>query len=126
MAVVKALVGLALSASIGIIFLILGCALPQLGIYWPLFNIIFYLLAPLPILFSRRNGSSDETSKIKEWGYFFATGIVISAFALPIVLFRVEAIKGLACGLVTIGNIFVFVTIWGFFKTFGGDDEFGY
>jgi len=120
---IKALVGLAFSASLGLIFLIIGCALPQFNSYWPFFNLIFYLCAPIPILIGRRDLSSDETSPKKEWGYWFATGFVIAAFGLPIVMYRTGAILGAACGLITAANVFMFITIWGFLKTFNGEND---
>lgn len=121
---IKALVGLAFSASLGLIFLVIGCALPQFNSFWPFFNLIFYLLCPLPILLGRRDAASeDETSPTKEWGYFFTTGFVVAAFGLPIVMYRTAVIQGLACLLVTMGNVFIFLTIWGFLKTFNGQDD---
>jgi hypothetical protein len=54
------------------------------------------------------------------------TGIVISAFALPIVLARspylVPVISMGAMWYVLGANIVVFLTIVGFFITFGGED----
>ena len=121
---IKALVGLAFSASLGLIFLVIGCALPQFNSYWPFFNLIFYLCAPIPILIGRRSSEEDETSPTKEWGYFFATGFVVAAFGLPIVMFRTNVIVGTACGLVTAANVFMFITIWGFLRAFNGQDDF--
>ena len=120
---IKALVGLAFTASLGLIFLVIGCALPQFNSYWPFFNLIFYFLAPLPILIGRRDTSDDETNASKEWGYFFATGFVVCAFALPIVMLRTSVIQSVACGLVSVGNIFIFLTIWGFLKYFNGQED---
>ena len=121
---IKALVGLAFSASLGLIFLVIGCALPQFNSYWPFFNLIFYLCAPIPILIGRQSLGYDETSPTKEWGYFFATGFVVAAFGLPIVMYRTAVIKGAACGLVTASNVFMFLTIWGVLRTFNGQDDF--
>ena len=126
MAVVKPLVGLAFSSSLGLIFLILGCALPEINAYWPLFNLIFYTLFPIPMFIGRQATADGETSRLKEWCYFFETGIVISSFGLPIILLRAGVITGLSCGLVTVGNLFVFITIWGLFKTFEDEDGWGY
>ena len=126
MAVVKPLVGLAFSSSIGLIFLIMGCALPPINAFWPLLNLIFYSLFPIPLMFAKDASSDGETSKLKEWCYFFETGIVISAFALPFVLLRTGLIIGLSCGLVVVGNLFIFTTIWGFFKTFQDNDGWVY
>lgn len=94
--------------------------------FLPFFNLIFYLLAPLPILIGRRDTSDEETSQTKEWGYFFTTGFVVAAFGLPIVMYRTAVIQGAACGLVTVGNVFIFLTIWGFLKKFNGEEDFGW
>ena len=51
--------------------------------------VIFYVLAPIPTLITRRFSDSLQTSSaLKEACAFFTTGIVLSAFALPIVLAR--------------------------------------
>ena len=50
------------------------------------------MLAPLPTLISRRfTDDSDASSPLKEACAFLTTGIVLSAFALPIVLARAPA-----------------------------------
>ena len=74
-------------------------------------------------MIGRRETSEDETNPTKEWGYFFATGFVVAAFALPIVMLRTNVIQGVACGLVSVGNIFIFLTIWGFLRTFNGQED---
>lgn len=57
--------------------------------WWPFFVVIFYLLAPIPTLISRRYTDSLNTSSaLKEACAFFTTCIVVSAFALPIILAR--------------------------------------
>ena len=47
-----------------------------------------------------------------------------AAFGLPIVQYRVGVIQAAACGLVTAGNVFFFLTIWGFLRTFNGEEDF--
>uniref|UniRef100_A0A674K408 Leptin receptor gene-related protein n=1 Tax=Terrapene triunguis TaxID=2587831 RepID=A0A674K408_9SAUR len=95
MAGVKALVGLSFSGAIGLTFLMLGCALEYYGVYWPLFVLIFYILCPIPHFIAKR--VSDDTdaasSACRELAYFFTTGIVVSAFGMPIILARVEAVR---------------------------------
>uniref|UniRef100_A0A8C4W2I8 Leptin receptor gene-related protein n=1 Tax=Gopherus evgoodei TaxID=1825980 RepID=A0A8C4W2I8_9SAUR len=123
-----ALVGLSFSGAIGLTFLMLGCALEYYGVYWPLFVLIFYVLCPIPHFIAKR--VSDDTdaasSACRELAYFFTTGIVVSAFGLPIILARVEAIKWGACGLVLAGNAVIFLTILGFFLVFGRGDDFSW
>merc|ERR1712066_313348 len=90
MAGVKALVGLAFTGSIGLMFLFLACALPQFDNWYPFTVIIFYLLCPIPSMLARRHSEDAASNPCRELAYFITTGIVISAFALPIVLARAE------------------------------------
>ncbi|KAL7879464.1 hypothetical protein SRHO_G00017180 [Serrasalmus rhombeus] len=128
MAGIKALVGLSFSGALGLTFLLLGCVLEQFGVYWPLFVLIFYILSPLPHFIASRCGDDTDSSSnaCRELALFLTTGIVISAFGLPIVLARKEVIYWGACGLVMAGNAVIFLTILGFFLIFGGGDDFSW
>lgn len=132
MAGIKALVGLAFLGSIALTFLFLACALPQYNNWYPFFNVIFYVLSPIPILIAKRHSDDMSTSSVlKEVCYFLTTGIVISAFALPIVLARAPSgtetvIQWGACMMVLTCNVVMFLTIFGFFVAFGGDDDWAY
>ncbi|XP_076051857.1 leptin receptor gene-related protein [Oratosquilla oratoria] len=126
MAGVKALVTLAFSASIGLMFLILACALPSYN-WWPFFVVVFYLLAPFPTIISRRlTEESGGSNPCREFAYFLTSGIVVSAFALPIVLARSPGdhpvIEWGACGLVLAGNVVTFLTLFFFFMAADSDD----
>merc|ERR1712212_768013 len=88
MAGIKSLVALAFSGSIGLLFLFLACALPQFNNWYPFTVIIFYLICPLPSMIARRHSEDSASNPCRELAYFLTTGIVISAFALPIVLAR--------------------------------------
>merc|ERR1712066_883032 len=150
MAGVKALVGLAFTGSIGLMLLFLACALPQFNNWYPFTVIIFYMLSPLPSMLARRHSEDSASNPCRELAYFITTGIVISAFALPIVLARAPVavsgpttptpdvtttpspapnttttttvITGGACGFVLTANAIMFLTILGFFIAFDGDD----
>lgn len=50
-------------------------------------------------------------------------GIVVSSFALPIVLARVPVIQWGACYLTLAGNVVVYSTLLGYFLTFDSDDS---
>jgi len=134
---VKSLVGLAFTGSIGLLFLFLACALPQFNNWYPFTVVIFYLLSPIPSLIAKRyTDTSGENGQCRELAWFLTTGIVVSAFALPIVLNRSPAsstppnstqpvegiISGGACGLVLSANAVMFLTIFGFFLAFDNDD----
>merc|ERR1712038_92330 len=107
----KTLVGLAFLGSIALLFLFLGCALPQYNNWYPLFVIIFYALSPLPTIFARRYSDDMNTSSaLREFCHFVTTGIVLSAFARAN-----NVIDWGACMLVLTGNVVMFLTIFGFF-----------
>merc|ERR1719348_1389625 len=148
---VKALVALAFSGSIGLLFLFLACALPQFNNWYPFTVVIFYLLSPIPTLIAKRHSDDSSSNPCRELAWFLTTGIVVSAFALPIVLSRAPGpspvvppspgpnstvttpspapnatvasiIEGGACGLVITANSVMFLTIGGFFFGFESDD----
>ena len=57
--------------------------------WWPFFMLAFYLLAPFPIILSRRySDDSGASNPCKEMAIFITAAIVVSAFGLPIVLAR--------------------------------------
>jgi len=129
MAGVKALILLALSASIGLLFLVLGCALPSYNNWWPLFVIIFYVLSPIPTVIARRFQADDmaSSSALTELAYFLTTGIVISAFGLPIVLAHANhVIDWGSCGFVLAGNAVCFSTILAYFVVHRDDESISY
>uniref|UniRef100_A0A674GNB0 Leptin receptor overlapping transcript-like 1 n=1 Tax=Taeniopygia guttata TaxID=59729 RepID=A0A674GNB0_TAEGU len=119
---------LSFGGAVGLMFLMLGCALPQYNQYWPLFVLFFYILSPIPYCIARRLvDDTDATSNAcKELAIFLTTGIVVSAFGLPIVFARAELIYWGACALVLTGNTVIFATILGFFLVFGSNDDFSW
>nr|CAH0110296.1 unnamed protein product [Daphnia galeata]SVE76772.1 EOG090X0J87 [Daphnia longispina] len=108
-------------------FLVLACALPQYSNWWPFFMVAFYLLAPFPIVISRRYGDgTGNTNPCREIALFITAILVVSAFGLPIILARAPqatpVIMWGSAGLVITANIIVFLTILGFFFAFDNDD----
>lgn len=78
-----------------------GCSLPLLfprvcSKYWPLFLLFFYILCPIPYCISRRvvDDTDSASNACKELAIFLTTGIVISAFGLPIVFARADVVSG--------------------------------
>lgn len=67
-------------------FLILACAVPQPKIFYPFFVLLFYVLSVLPVLIAKRLSPGSETNPKTEFALFLTAGMVLSAFALPIVL----------------------------------------
>ncbi|XP_072021665.1 leptin receptor overlapping transcript-like 1 isoform X2 [Amphiura filiformis] len=129
MAGITSLVGLAFSASIGLLLVVLACALPIFHqIWWPLFVLVFYVLSPIPLLIAQRIAGSDSlgaaSSALQELCLFITTGIVTSAYGLPLVLVHTGTIQWGACVLVLAGNTWCFITILIFFMIFNRNDDF--
>ncbi|CAH1140623.1 unnamed protein product [Phyllotreta striolata] len=119
-----ALVMLAFAGSIGMTLIILACALPEYGLWWPFFVVLFYILAPIPTLIARKyNDGSGSSNSCLEAAIFITMGILVSSFALPIVLARVPTIQWGACYLTLAANVVVYATLLGFFLTFDQDDS---
>ncbi|XP_020616253.1 leptin receptor gene-related protein-like, partial [Orbicella faveolata] len=98
-------------------------------IWWPMFVLFFYALAPVPTIIAKRfseDFSSNGSNVMKETAMFFTAGIVISAFGLPLVLAHTEIIKWGAFALVSSGNVFIFFTILAYFLVFSGEDDWGF
>ncbi|XP_065070278.1 leptin receptor overlapping transcript-like 1 [Rhopilema esculentum] len=132
MGTVSGIIGMSFTAAIGILLVVLGCALKEFqtekGPWWVLFVLFFYILAPIPALITRRLGSdfssfSGNANLVAEIALFFTAGIVVSAFGLPVVLARAQIIKWGAMALVMIGNLFIFCTILAFFLIFDAADD---
>lgn len=71
---------------VGMTFLILACAVPTKKIFYPFFVLLFYVLSVIPMLIAKRLNPGSETNAKTEFALFITAGMVLSAFALPIVL----------------------------------------
>ncbi|XP_065657318.1 leptin receptor gene-related protein isoform X2 [Hydra vulgaris] len=135
MGTLGAIIGMSFLCAIGILLLVLGCSLDEFktkkGSWWIMFNLFFYVLVPIPALIVRRLGAdfssfSGSSNLVVELALFFTSGIVVSAFGLPVVLARAHIIKYGAMGLVMTGNLFIFLTILLFFTAFQPEDDIGF
>lgn len=63
--------------------------------YWPLFVLFFYILSPIPYCIARRlvDDTDAMSNACKELAIFLTTGIVVSAFGLPIVFARAHLVS---------------------------------
>ncbi|XP_050078823.1 leptin receptor overlapping transcript-like 1 [Anopheles maculipalpis] len=113
---------LAMLGSIGMTMIILACALPTYNLWWPIFCVLFYILCPLPTQIAKRGPNSDDPSRSAH-AMFATIGIVMSSFALPIVLARAEVIQWGACLLTLAGNVVAYTTILAYYFGFESSDS---
>uniref|UniRef100_A0A915JW16 Leptin receptor overlapping transcript-like 1 n=1 Tax=Romanomermis culicivorax TaxID=13658 RepID=A0A915JW16_ROMCU len=114
---------LAFSGCMGLLFLVLGCALKGYN-WWPLFLLVFYFFVPLPITIGRRfSDDSSSSSACMEMALFLTTGIVVSGFGLPFVLAHSGAMMWGAAAFVCAGNVVIFATIAAYFWVHRDDDS---
>uniref|UniRef100_A0A182P369 Uncharacterized protein n=1 Tax=Anopheles epiroticus TaxID=199890 RepID=A0A182P369_9DIPT len=111
----------AMLGSIAMTMIILACALPAYNLWWPIFVVPFYLLCPLPTKIAKRLGG-DETTHAAN-AVFATIGIIMSSFALPIVLARAAVIQWGACLLTLAGNVGAYATILVYFFGFESSDS---
>ncbi|XP_065070265.1 leptin receptor gene-related protein-like [Rhopilema esculentum] len=141
MGIVSAILCMSLTATIGILMLVLSCAYSGFqtakGSCWILFIVLFYILVPVPVIILQRLKmilsavTKDENfagwvnqhkHAILEADFvvhcllFFTSGMIISSFAFPVIMARAQVIQWGAVGTVVVGNIFIFGTMAAFLK----------
>ncbi|KAH8346303.1 hypothetical protein KR084_000404, partial [Drosophila pseudotakahashii] len=104
----------AFATCMGLTFLILACAVPTPKIFYPFFVLLFYALSVLPVFIAKRTTPGTETNPKSEFALFLTAGMVLSAFALPIVLAHASVITWTASILTIISNIINYGTIFGY------------
>lgn len=117
--------------ALGFLLVILSCAL--FHNYYPLFDILIFLLAPLPnSLFSKANLDStdfmsDSPSNAQDLGNFLTGMLVTSGLALPLVFYHCQLIGLLSCVMCTIGGLIIYSSIvvfsWFFHSSWEQDDD---
>ncbi|KFB35742.1 leptin receptor gene-related protein [Anopheles ziemanni] len=113
---------LAMLGSIGMTMIILACALPTYNLWWPIFVVLFYILCPIPTMIAKRSQNADDG--VRAPNAMFATiGIVLSSFALPIVLARASVIQWGACLLTLAGNAVAYTSFLAYYFGFESGDS---
>lgn len=78
-------------------FLILACAIPGESdhkTYYPFFVILFYAFSVIPLIIAKRRSQDlNGTNPCLEFALFLTAGIILSTFALPIVLYRSDVVR---------------------------------
>ncbi|QRV85814.1 vacuolar protein sorting 55 superfamily protein [Ceratobasidium sp. AG-Ba] len=124
----KTVILLAFVLAVGFLLIILSCALWHNWL--PLIVALLFVVAPLPNAIFSHCGSDDFTdydgaNAAVDTGRFITSGIVVTAFALPLVLAHAEVIKPTASAMAIVGGGLVYGTILAYTAVFKADaDEF--
>jgi len=122
----KTVILLSFVLAVGFLMIILSCAL--WANWLPLLVALTFVLAPLPnTLFSQCGGdefsASYEGSGPVDLGRFLTSIIVVTGFALPIVLTHSEIIQPGACVMSIVGGALVYGTILAYSAAFKQDSD---
>ncbi|KZT26444.1 vacuolar protein sorting 55 [Neolentinus lepideus HHB14362 ss-1] len=122
----KTVILLSFVLAVGFLLIILSCAL--WANWLPLLVALTFVLAPLPnALFGRFNAddfsAEYEGSGAADVGRFLTSMVVVTGFALPIVLAHSEVIRPAACVMSIIGGGLVYGTILAYSAAFRQDES---
>jgi len=122
----KTVILLSFVLAVGFLLIILSCAL--WANWLPLLVALTFVLAPLPnAIFSQCGGdefsASYEGSGPADLGRFITSTIVVTGFALPLVLTHSEIITPGACTMSVIGGALVYGTILAYSSAFKQDSD---
>merc|ERR1712137_917634 len=110
---------------LGVVLFILACALKGEN-WWPMFQLVFFVLAPLPVAlgFGLSGGSSSSTDVFfkqqskntffLDAGLFSSTALLCSAFAFPFILYHSDVITTTALILSLCGSLIMCASIAGY------------
>ncbi|KZV78366.1 vacuolar protein sorting 55 [Exidia glandulosa HHB12029] len=124
----KTVILLSFVLAVGFLLIILSCAL--WANWLPLIVALLFVLAPLPNALFAHCGHDDLSSDYEgnpavDLGRFITAFIVVTGFALPIVLAHSEVIKPTASLMSVVGGGLVYGTIMAYSQVFKQDsDEF--
>jgi len=114
--------------AVGFLLIILSCALWQNWL--PLLVALTFVLAPLPnAVFPHCCGADEYATSFEEGsgpidlGRFITAMIVVTGFALPIILAHSGVINPAACAMSIIGGSLVYATILAYSAVFKQEDS---
>eukprot|EP00045_Choanoeca_perplexa_P020415 m.4305 g.4305 ORF g.4305 m.4305 type:complete len:130 (+) comp6845_c0_seq1:176-565(+) len=114
-----AICGLSFFFTMGMLMLVLACALPEYDNFYPMLVLLTYFFTPIPTVIARRSASGYSLDGGSDWvgdvALFFTSAFVVSGFGIPLVLLRANQIEYGAAGLVCGGNAVIYATIGAFF-----------
>ncbi|CCK73456.1 Vps55p NDAI_0G04720 [Naumovozyma dairenensis CBS 421] len=125
------IISLSVFLALGFLLVILSCAL--FHNYYPLFDILVFILAPIPnsIFGSRSYASSDfmspSSNNGKDLGHFLTGMFVASGIALPLVFYHCQLIGSVSCAMSMIGGLIIYSSIvifsWFFHSSWENDED---
>ncbi|KAF5365632.1 hypothetical protein D9758_003324 [Tetrapyrgos nigripes] len=122
----KTVILLSFVLAVGFLLIILSCALWHNWL--PLLVALIFVLAPLPNALFAHCGSDDfasyENPGPVDLGRFITSMIVVTGFALPIVLAHSGVINTGACVMSIVGGGLVYGTILAYSTAFKQEEEF--
>lgn len=127
MASMAGICGLSLSFTIGMLMVILGCALPEYDNWYPMFVLMTYIFTPIPAAVIKHrsgDGFAGDSSVGKDVATFITCALVCSGYGIPWVLWHAKIIVGGAAWLVVTGNTVMFLSILAYFTMFEDNDGY--
>ncbi|KAI0807478.1 vacuolar protein sorting 55 protein [Fomes fomentarius] len=123
---IKTVILLSFVLAVGFLLVILSCAL--WSNWLPLLVAFTFVLAPLPNAVFARCGGDDFSAEYDgsgpvDVGRFITASIVVTGFALPLVLAHSEVITRGACVMSIAGGALVYGTIIAYSQTFKQDSS---
>eukprot|EP00035_Acanthoeca_spectabilis_P000006 m.70224 g.70224 ORF g.70224 m.70224 type:complete len:129 (+) comp10002_c0_seq2:78-464(+) len=112
--------------TIGILMVVLGCALPEYDNWYPLFVLITYILTPIPACAITRGDNYGEASAKEDACVFMTAALTVSGYGIPFVLFNNGVIAAGAAWLTIAGNTVIFSSILAYFMIYEVEDGYGH
>ncbi|EKM55574.1 uncharacterized protein PHACADRAFT_256286 [Phanerochaete carnosa HHB-10118-sp] len=122
----KTVILLSFVLAVGFLMIILSCAL--WSNWLPLLVALIFVLAPLPNALFAHCGGDDLTADYEgsgpvDLGRFLTSFVVVTGFALPLVLAHSEIIRPGACAMSIIGGSLVYGTILAYSAAFRQEES---
>ncbi|KIP09571.1 hypothetical protein PHLGIDRAFT_22803 [Phlebiopsis gigantea 11061_1 CR5-6] len=123
---IKTVILLSFVLAVGFLMIILSCAL--WSNWLPLLVALIFVLAPLPNAVFAHCGGDDFTTDYEgsgpvDLGRFLTATVVVTGFALPLVLAHSEVIRPGACAMSIIGGGLVYGTIIAYSAAFKQEES---
>ncbi|KAI0703610.1 vacuolar protein sorting 55 protein [Cytidiella melzeri] len=123
---IKTVILLSFVLAVGFLLIILSCAL--WGNWLPILVALIFVLAPLPNWLFSHCGGDDfaadyEGSGPVDMGRFITSTVVVTGFALPLVLAHSEIIRPGACAMSIVGGSLVYGTILAYSAAFKQEES---